>query len=74
MGEEWWGAWVNYLAVDPEERLALRRRQKLSLSRYARVDYHSWGDVPLEEMERLMEELVALLEKESPSPSQEEHV
>jgi hypothetical protein len=50
--------------LDPEERLAIRRKQKLSLARYGRQSIFDWADVPVTELIEWYLELGELVNQE----------
>lgn len=56
--------WVYLLEIDGEERLKLRRRQKMFLARYARQSLFEWEDRDVNELKLYVDELKALLEDE----------
>lgn len=58
--------WQN-IDIDPQETLKTRRRMRLHLARYGRVDYFAWENEEVPELRAAYDCLVELLEAESGS-------
>lgn len=59
------GVWHHYVRIDAEEKEKARRRQKVVLARYLRQSVLQWDDVEVTEIDRYVQELDALLQRES---------
>jgi hypothetical protein len=60
------------LAVDPVELLERRLREKLSLSRYGRIDPFAWEQRDINELRAYYGQLVELLKLEHPATTGED--
>ena len=63
----------QFVEIDPDERLAQRRRQRMYLARYGRQDYYVWEDKDVQELDAAARTLSDILGEESSLAGWEEN-
>jgi len=64
-GDPFWHIAVAVFMDTPKERLAIRRKQKAFLARYARADMNGWANIPITALNEQVRAISELLQQET---------